>query len=401
MTGRDLRAMRKRAEEPKYGPCIYPVIVRREPFKDPLTGYAGNRREPLVTLPLLSGIPPDSPTTTASGATDMRVLVTGAGGFVGTAFFIKVCEPGPWRDRTEGWTFTGTALRQNPGDIPAFNYQPVAEAVASGRVRFCTAKPSHVLVNGQHDGGRYDAVVNLAAKTVSDYRDKSFWPYYHANVTYVAELIQACHDAGCTRILHLSSDEVYGPSRCDPNDCGHDESAPLRPQSVYATTKAAGDVLVLGHAARGCNATVVRTQNLYGYHQRACKVIPTFVRKALAGEPLPIYGDGLNTRRWLWVDDLIDALLMLLPQEHPGKVLHVASQSEVTTLSLARMVLEALNLPRDRIQYVQEKELRPQHQKRMALDSRLVRAFGWKDHVPPSTGVPWAARWYAANGARA
>jgi dTDP-glucose 4,6-dehydratase len=143
------------------------------------------------------------------------------------------------------------------------------------------------------------------------------------------------------------------------------------------------------------HTTITRTENNYGPWQHPQKAMPVFVKKAMRNEPIPVYGDGLHVRQWLYVNDHVDAIWHLLHTEHPaGEVYHVAGSQELTNLGLAERVLDFLRRPRGLITHIEDHDIRPGHDRRYALDCSKLQSLGWEAQVPLDEGLEATFAWY-------
>jgi dTDP-glucose 4,6-dehydratase len=240
-----------------------------------------------------------------------------------------------------------------------------------------------------------DAVVHFAAKTFVDYSIRDVWPFLQANVIGTYNLLEDARKYGVKRYIQIGTDEVYGAIK----EGAYKEDARLNPTNPYSATKAGADCLALCYAnTYGLHTTVTRTENNYGPMQGMEKAIPVFVRAALKGEPLPVYGDGKHRRMWLWVEDHIDALLLLLKADYPpGEIFHIAGEQEIENLELAKHVLRLCGKPEDQIRFVDEFNVRRGHDRRYSLDCTKLRTLGWTPKVSLERGLDMAVSWYRFN----
>jgi dTDP-glucose 4,6-dehydratase (EC 4.2.1.46) len=191
------------------------------------------------------------------------------------------------------------------------------------------------------------------------------------------------------RFLQLSTDEVYGEAS---EGSRYAEDSPLQPSSPYAATKAAADHLVSAFVRTyGVPAFIVRSCNVYGPYQFPEKLIPMSICNALCDEPIPLYGDGLQRREWLYVEDLCRALWLLYERAEPGRVYNVSSQEEWSNLEVVQAILQLLGKPQELIRPVPD---RPGHDRRYAMESQRVAALGWRAEVPFAEGLQRTVRWY-------
>ncbi len=239
---------------------------------------------------------------------------------------------------------------------------------------------------------RVQAVVHFAAETHVDRSIYDAGEFVLTNVHGTYILLDALRAfPGVEAFVHISTDEVYG-SRTGR---AARETDPLLPSSPYAASKAGGDHLARAyHVTFGLPTVVLRPSNTYGPCQFPEKLIPRFLTNGLEGKALPVFGDGLNVRDWLYVDDHARAVEAALLRARAGSVYNVGGGCEMANLDVARRILDALDAPRDLIQFVPD---RPGHDRRYAMDSGLIRALGWEPEVPFAEGLKRTVRWYAAN----
>ena len=312
----------------------------------------------------------------------MRMLVTGGAGFIGSNFVRLVVEEG--RDEVtvlDKLTYAGNLENLEGLDQAGMKF-----------VRGDVAEPEDV--EGVLSPGSFDAVVHFAAESHVDRSLEDPAPFIRTNVRGTQVILDAARRAGVKRFLHISTDEVYGPLA--PGETT-DESAPLRPSSPYAASKAAADLLAF--AARhtwGLPVVVARASNNYGPRQHPEKMIPLFLTNALEGKPLPVYGDGLQERDWLYVEDCARAFLALVrAPELAHAVYNVSFGSPRTNMETTRAVLALAGRDDSQIEHVKD---RPGHDRRYAPDStRLREEIGWKPEADFGAGLERTARWYREN----
>ena len=239
---------------------------------------------------------------------------------------------------------------------------------------------------------RIQGVVHFAAETHVDRSIYDAGEFVLTNVHGTYMLLDALRAFPAVEFfIHISTDEVYG-SRTGR---AARETDPLAPSSPYAASKAAGDHLARAyHVTYGLPAIVLRPSNTYGPGQFPEKLIPLMLTSALEGKTLPVFGDGLNARDWLYVDDHCLAVEAAVLQGRSGSVYNVGGGCELANIDVARRILDALDAPRDLIQLVPD---RPGHDRRYAMDSSLIRALGWEPETSFAEGLKRTVRWYAAN----
>jgi dTDP-glucose 4,6-dehydratase len=239
---------------------------------------------------------------------------------------------------------------------------------------------------------RVQAVGHFAAETHVDRSIYDAGEFVLTNVHGTYTLLDALRGSPAVEaFVYVSTDEVYG-SRTGR---AARETDPLLPSSPYAASKAGGDHLARAyHVTFGLPTVVLRPSNTYGPYQYPEKLIPRFLTNALESKSLPIFGDGLNVRDWLYVEDHCRAVETALLKARPGCVYNVGGGCELTNLDVAQRILDALDAPRDLVQFVAD---RPGHDRRYAMDSGLIRALGWAPEIPFAEGLKRTVRWYASN----
>ena len=239
---------------------------------------------------------------------------------------------------------------------------------------------------------RVQGVVHFAAETHVDRSIHDAGEFVLTNVHGAYTLLDALRAFPAVEVfVHVSTDEVYG-SRTGR---AARETDALQPSSPYAPSKAAGDHLARAyHVTYGLPTVVLRPSNTYGPCQFPEKLIPLFLTNALEGKTVPIFGDGLNARDWLYVEDHCRAVEAAYLRARVGSVYNVGGGVELANIDVARLILDAVEAPRELIQFVPD---RPGHDRRYAMDSSLVRALGWAPETPFAEGLKRTVRWYAAN----
>ncbi len=232
-----------------------------------------------------------------------------------------------------------------------------------------------------------DAIVNFAAETHVDrsIAEPDAFVRTHSLGTFV--LLEAARERG-VRYVQVSTDEVYGSIL----EGSFDESSPLAPSSPYSATKAGADLLVSSyHHTFGLETLVCRGSNNYGPYQHPEKLIPLMVLNALAGDRLPVYGDGLNVRNWLYVEDFASGIATVLDRGTPGEVYNVGGPDECANIVVVRRILELCGRDDSLIEYVTD---RPGHDRRYSLGSEKTRALGWAAAMSFDAGLERTVAWY-------
>lgn len=240
-----------------------------------------------------------------------------------------------------------------------------------------------------------DCVFHFGAKTMVDHSIVNPQPFIESNIVGIYRILEEARRSTQLKLfLNVSTDEVYGSI----SEGAYKEDSCLNPSNPYSATKAAGDMLVTSyHITYGLPTIITRTENNYGPFQGTEKVMPVFVKKALANEPLPVYGDGKHRRKWLYVEDHCRALLHLLERGKRGEIYHVAGEQELENLELAKKILKLLGKPEDLIAFVPDHDIRPGHDRRYALDVQKLKSTGWKAEYSLDKGFKLAVDWYKNN----
>ncbi|MEU9502343.1 dTDP-glucose 4,6-dehydratase [Streptomyces sp. NPDC048196] len=313
----------------------------------------------------------------------MRLLVTGAAGFIGSHYvraLLGGAYPGAGDVRVtvlDKLTYAG-----NPANLAPVRDHPGLTFVQGD---ICDGPLLADLLPG------HDAVLNFAAESHVDRSIEGADAFVRTNVLGTHTLLEAVRRTGVPRFVQISTDEVYGSIE----DGAWTEESPLLPNSPYAATKAGADLLVRSYARTyGLDASITRCSNNYGPYQYPEKVIPLFVTSLLSGGTVPLYGDGRHVRDWLHVDDHCRGIHLVLERGRPGEVYHIGGGEELTNLHLTKLLLDACGAGPDRIRHVAD---RPGHDRRYALDDRKLRALGYAPQVPFRTGLLRTVAWYRDN----
>ena len=314
----------------------------------------------------------------------MKLLITGAAGFIGSNFVRRLLTgayPGLGNTSVtvlDKLTYAGVLANLDPvADDPAYTFV---------RGDICDAELLSDLVPG------HDAIVHFAAESHVDRSITEPSGFVLTNVLGTQKLLQAAVECGVERFLHVSTDEVYGSI-----DTGSwDESSPLEPNSPYAASKASSDLLVRAfHRTFGLDTVTTRCSNNYGPYQFPEKVIPLFVTNLMAGEKVPLYGDGLNVRDWLHVDDHCAGIALALQKGRSGELYNIGGGTELTNLELTRRLLAAMGADDSMVERVAD---RKGHDRRYSLDiSKIEEQLGYTPRVPLDQGLADTIEWYRAH----
>ena len=239
-----------------------------------------------------------------------------------------------------------------------------------------------------------DVVVHFGAKTFVDYSIRDPTPFIQSNVVGTFKILEEVRKSNTVKkYIQISTDEVYGAILKGK----YKEDSRPNPTNPYAATKMAGDSLVLSyHNSYGIDTIITRTENNYGEYQGTEKVFPVFIKKALMGEPLPVYGDGQHKRMWLYVEDHCSAIMHLLDNGKAGEIYHVAGEQELSNIDLAKKISRLVGRP-ENIKLVPDHNIRPGHDRRYALDCEKIKATGWQSKWDLDSGFAKTVKWYVDN----
>jgi dTDP-glucose 4,6-dehydratase len=314
----------------------------------------------------------------------VKLLVTGGAGFIGSCFVRMAL-----RENLAAGVIVYDKLTY-AGNLE--NLQPVA-----GRPGFRFIQADICDENAIDKALREevpDAIVHFAAESHVDRSIHSPAPVIQTNFNGTFTLLEAARRAGLKRFLHVSTDEVYG-SIDAPLDA--DENYPLRASSPYSASKAASDLLALSYfTTYKLNVTVTRASNNYGPYQFPEKLIPLMISNALDDKPLPIYGDGLQIRDWLFVEDHCRAIFAALEKGRAGEIYNIGGNCSLPNIEVVRRILKAAGKPESLMTYVTD---RPGHDRRYALtNEKLTRETGWRPEADFDRGLAATIQWYRDNG---
>ncbi len=311
--------------------------------------------------------------------TPETILVTGGAGFIGSHFIRLLLRRYPEARvvNLDKLTYAG-----NPENLSDVQGDP--------RYRFVRGDVTDAAAVGEAMSGAGIAV-NFAAETHVDRSIMSADDFIRTDVLGVHTLMEAGRARGLKLLVHVSTDEVYGSIERG----SFTEASPLDPSSPYSASKAGGDLLALAyHRTHGFPVVITRSSNNYGPNQYPEKVIPLFITNLLEGRKVPLYGDGLNVRDWLYVTDNCEAIDLVMRRGRPGEAYNIGGGCEVTNLELTGRILELMGLGEERIERVAD---RPGHDRRYSLDCAKVRALGWKPRHDFRRGLEETVDWYRRN----
>jgi dTDP-glucose 4,6-dehydratase len=307
----------------------------------------------------------------------MRLLVAGGAGFIGSNFVRHRLAAIPDDSVRVLDKLTYAGRRENLAGLPGDRLEFVEGDIAD-------RDAARAAVEGS------DAVVNFAAESHVDRSIESPGEFITTDVYGTFVLLEAARDAGL-RYVQVSTDEVYG----DVDDGSATEQARLAPSSPYAASKAAGDLMVSAFARTyDAEVLIVRASNNYGPRQHPEKLIPLCTLNALAGDPLPVYGDGLQVRNWLYVEDCCAAIDAVLDRGRAGQVYNAGGPDELPNIEVVRRILELTGHDESLIEHVTD---RAGHDRRYSLASERIDELGWEPQVAFAEGIERTVEWYRDN----
>jgi len=313
----------------------------------------------------------------------MKILVTGGAGFIGSSFVRYILRTQP---RVEVINYDLLTY--------AGNLRNLDEVASNPRYQFVRGDiADDAAVRRVFEDYGVEAVVNFAAETHVDRSIENSSPFMRSNVAGTQCLLDNSRKFKVRKYVQISTDEVYGSLGAEG---AFREDTPIDPSSPYSASKASADMWVMSYFKTfGFPAVITRCTNNYGPFQFPEKLIPVLISNAMNDRPLPIYGDGMNIREWIFADEHSRAVWMALDRGVPGEVYNIGSGQEKTNLEVVRAVLKLLGKPESLITFVKD---RPGHDRRYAMDcSKIKREWGWKSQVEFSDGLAATIEWYQSN----
>ncbi|HIC04498.1 MAG TPA: dTDP-glucose 4,6-dehydratase [Nitrospirales bacterium] len=319
-----------------------------------------------------------------------RLLVAGGCGFIGSRFVRSMLERAEWRViNLDKLTYAGN-LENLKGIVEGDHYRFVRGDIGD-----------RTFVDELYDKERPTAVVNFAAESHVDRSILDPAPFFETNTIGVQVLLEGARKHGVERFLQVSTDEVYGDvEKMEPCD----EEHRLAPSSPYAASKASADHLTLSYKRTyGLPVLIVRSCNNYGPYQFPEKLIPFMIGNVMRGEDLPLYGDGMQRREWIFVEDCVDAICRVLERGEDGEIYNISTEDEHTNLAVIDLLCKlmadeaSMNVAslRNRIQFIGD---RPGHDRRYATRAKKIREkLTWNPLVTFEVGLRKTIRWYLTN----
>ena len=312
----------------------------------------------------------------------MKLLVTGGAGFIGSNFIRHILARHPQDSivNLDKLTYSG-------------NLETLRDVERNRRYSFVRGDIASRRRVRELLSGRIDAVVHFAAETHVDRSILDSSAFVRANVMGTQCLLDAAREARVKRFVLVSTDEVYGSA---PAGGKFSEESPLAPNSPYAASKAAADLLARAYfRTYRFPVIITRCTNNYGPFQYPEKFIPLMLTRAVEGQSIPVYGDGLQVRDWIWVKDHCAGLDAVLRKGREGEVYNLGAGNELPNLEIARHLLRLVGKPASLLTFVQD---RPGHDRRYALDCRKIKGeLGWKPLITLEEGLKQTVEWYLGN----
>ena len=316
----------------------------------------------------------------------MTIIVTGGAGFIGSNFVYYELEKHP-EDRivcVDKLTYAGNLSTLAPVmDRPDFRFV---------RMDICDREGIYKLFEEE----KPDIVVNFAAESHVDRSIENPEIFLQTNIIGTSTLMDACRRYGITRYHQVSTDEVYGDLPLDRPDLFFTEETPIHTSSPYSSSKASADLLVLAyHRTYGLPVSISRCSNNYGPYHFPEKLIPLMIINALHDKPLPVYGEGLNVRDWLYVEDHCKAIDLVMRRGRVGEIYNIGGHNEMKNIDIVKLICRELDKPESLITYVTD---RKGHDLRYAIDpAKIHNELGWLPETMFRDGIKKTIRWYLDN----
>lgn len=312
----------------------------------------------------------------------IKVLVTGGSGFIGSNFIrYAIREHSDWRvTNLDKLTYAG-------------NLENLADVESDSRYSFIRGDIADRKLVDTLLGKGFDVVVNFAAESHVDRSILDPTPFVKTNIEGTQVLLEGIRQQRVKLFLQISTDEVYGSLGVKGK---FREESPLKPNSPYAASKAAADLLCRSYSiTHDLPIIITRCSNNYGPFQFPEKLVPLVITNALENKEVPLYGDGLNIRDWIHVEDHCRALDAVIQLGKPGEIYNISGHSEKTNLELVKNLLDTIGKPHSLIKFVAD---RPGHDRRYALSTtKIKRELSWKPKIAIGKGLKQTVRWYVSN----
>ena len=316
----------------------------------------------------------------------MTIIVTGGAGFIGSNFIFYERKAHP-EDRIiclDKLTYAGNLSTLEPVmNDPGFRFV---------KLDICDREGVYKLFEEE----KPDIVVNFAAESHVDRSIENPTIFLETNIIGTSVLMDACRKYGIQRYHQVSTDEVYGDLPLDRPDLFFHEDTPIHTSSPYSTSKASADLLVNAyHRTYGLPVTISRCSNNYGPYQFPEKLIPLMIANALDDKPLPVYGEGLNVRDWLYVEDHCKAIALIIRKGTVGEVYNIGGHNEMRNIDIVKLICDYLGKPYSLIEHVTD---RKGHDRRYAIDpTKIHNELDWLPETMFKDGIRMTIQWYLDN----
>lgn len=316
----------------------------------------------------------------------MKIIVTGGAGFIGSNFIFYMLDKHPDYKIicVDNLTYAGNLSTLEPVmENKNFSFH---------KIDICDRNAIYKLFEEE----KPDIIVNFAAESHVDRSIENPEIFLDTNIKGTTVLMDACNKYGIKRFHQVSTDEVYGDLPLDRPDLLFTEQTPIQTSSPYSSSKASADLLVQAyHRTYGLPMTISRCSNNYGPYQFPEKLIPLMIANALAEKPLPVYGEGLNVRDWLYVDDHCSAIDKIIHDGKDGEVYNVGGHNEMKNIDIVKLICKELGKSEDLITYVTD---RKGHDMRYAIDpTKIHNDLGWLPETKFEDGIKKTIKWYLDN----
>ena len=316
----------------------------------------------------------------------MTILVTGGAGFIGSNFIFYML------DRHPDYRIVCLDKLTYAGNLSTLAPVMEKENFRFAKADICDREAVYGLFEEEHP----DVVVNFAAESHVDRSIENPTIFLETNIIGTSVLMDACRKYGIGRYHQVSTDEVYGDLPLDRPDLFFTEETPIHTSSPYSSSKASADLLTHAyHRTYGLPITISRCSNNYGPYQFPEKLIPLMIANCLGDKPLPVYGQGLNVRDWLYVEDHCKAIDLVLHRGREGEVYNIGGHNEMRNIDIVKLICRELGKPESLITYVTD---RKGHDMRYAIDpAKIHRELGWLPETKFEDGIKKTIRWYLDN----
>ena len=316
----------------------------------------------------------------------MTVIVTGGAGFIGSNFIFYLLKRYPDCRIVciDKLTYAGNASTlKSLMDLPNFRFE---------KLDIC----DRIGIYNLFEDEKPDLVVNFAAESHVDRSIEDPSIFLQTNIIGTSVMLDACRKYGIERYHQVSTDEVYGDLPLDRPDLFFTEETPIHASSPYSSSKAGADLLVLAyHRTFGLPVTISRCSNNYGPFHFPEKLIPLMIVNALADKPLPVYGEGVNVRDWLYVEDHCEAIDLIIHKGRVGEVYNVGGHNEMRNIDIVKLICKELGKPESLITFVKD---RKGHDLRYAIDpTKIHNELGWLPQIEFEHGIKKTIKWYLEN----